>query len=396
MYETLTEGQERAIDICCDRYNKHAAYTCIAGPGGSGKSTTVRYIIDALGLNKNDVAYVAYTGKAAQVLKQKGNPNATTAHKLLYKARPMPNGTFKFMPKSILEQDYKLIVVDEISMLPKDIWDLLLTHRIPIIALGDEFQLQPVVENKNNHVLDNPHVRLTEIMRQAQESEIVRLATWIREGNSLSNYSCDNQDVQIIKKKDMVTGMYSWADQILCATNKTKDYINSTMRSINGFGTAPQENDKIICLHNYWDFFDSTNENPLTNGTVGKLKYYYTQKVYFPDYIINHPIEYMFAEIESEDGYTYSGVPIEFKKLKSNKSDIDGKIAYKMNKNKKTMDAPFDFDYGYAITVHKAQGSEYNKVLLFEEGFPYDKEEHSRWLYTGITRAVDKLVIIEK
>lgn len=257
-------------------------------------------------------------------------------------------------------------------------------------------QLPPINESKNNHVLDNPHVRLTEIMRQAQESEIVRLATWIREGNSLSDYSCDNQDVQIIKKKDMVTGMYSWADQILCATNKTKDYINSTMRSINGFGTAPQENDKIICLHNYWDFFDSTNENPLTNGTVGKLKYYYTQKIYFPDYIINHSIEYMFAEIESEDGYTYSGVPIEFKKLKDGKSDIDGKIAYKMNKNKKTMDAPFDFDYGYAITVHKAQGSEYNKVLLFEEGFPYDKEEHSRWLYTGITRAVDKLVIIEK
>ena len=65
-----------------------------------------------------------------------------------------------------------------------------------------------------------------------------------------------------------------------------------------------------------------------------------------------------------------------------------------MNKNKKVIDAPFEFDYGYAITTHKSQGSEYNKVLLFEEGFPYEKEEHARHLYTGITRAVDKLVII--
>ena len=60
------------------------------------------------------------------------------------------------------------------------------------------------------------------------------------------------------------------------------------------------------------------------------------------------------------------------------------------------MDPPFDFTYGYAITCHKAQGSEWQKLLVFEEKFPFDKEEHRRWLYTAITRASEKLVIVKK
>ena len=55
---------------------------------------------------------------------------------------------------------------------------------------------------------------------------------------------------------------------------------------------------------------------------------------------------------------------------------------------------PVDFNYGYAITGHRAQGSEWDKVLVFEEKFPFDKEEHARWLYTAATRASEKLVLV--
>ena len=132
---------------------------------------------------ETDVAYVAYTGKAATVLQTKGCPNATTAHKLLYEAKPRPNGTFYLKKRWPIP--YKVIIVDEISMLPKTMWDLLLSHHKYVIACGDPFQLPPVDQNEDNHVLDKPHIFLDEIMRQAQDSEIIRVSMWVREGKPL-------------------------------------------------------------------------------------------------------------------------------------------------------------------------------------------------------------------
>lgn len=104
---------------------------------GTGKSTLVKFIIAALNLNPDEVCYVAFTGKAANVLKQKGCTNATTAHKLLYRSRILPNGKYIHEPRKALDPFIKLIIVDEVSMLPKHIWDLLIGHRIHVIALGD-------------------------------------------------------------------------------------------------------------------------------------------------------------------------------------------------------------------------------------------------------------------
>ena len=120
---TLTNKQEQGLREAVERYKRGEKYTVISGYAGSGKSTLVKFIISALGVDpETQVAYVAFTGKAAAVLSQKGCHNATTAHKLLYKAKPMPNGSYKFIPRDILEKDYRLVVVDEISMLPKDLW----------------------------------------------------------------------------------------------------------------------------------------------------------------------------------------------------------------------------------------------------------------------------------
>ena len=99
----------------------------------------MKFIVDALGIDKSYVCYIAYTGKAAKVLKDKGCPNAMTAHRLLYTSYPKNDGTFYHKIKRPLDFPYKLIVVDEISMLPKHIWELLLSHHIPVICLGDPF-----------------------------------------------------------------------------------------------------------------------------------------------------------------------------------------------------------------------------------------------------------------
>ena len=123
--------------MAVNRYNLGMPYTVISGYAGTGKSTLVKYIVAALGFYPEEVAYVAYTGKAANVLKNKGCPNATTAHKLLYHARQTKNGNYVFTPKKVLDDDYDLIVVDEVSMLPQELWYQLLSHGVYVLAMGD-------------------------------------------------------------------------------------------------------------------------------------------------------------------------------------------------------------------------------------------------------------------
>lgn len=251
----LTDNQQKGLEVAVARYHEGQPWTCIAGYAGSGKSTLVPFIISALGIEMDKVCYVAYTGKAASVLKQKGCENAITAHKLLYSARPTSDGTYIFIPKDSLDENYKVIVVDEISMLPKTMWDLLLKHRVYILAMGDPEQLPPVSKDEDNHVLDNPHVFLTEIMRQAQESEIIRLSMHIREGKPLNTFVAKGNQVQIFKSHEVVSGMYDWADQILCATNNKRIEINNFVREQKGYGEEPCEGDRIISLKNHWDFY---------------------------------------------------------------------------------------------------------------------------------------------
>ena len=228
----LTQGQEQALKIAVQRYRDNELYTCISGPAGSGKSTLIRFIIAALNIPEEYVVYATFTGKAAQVLKQKGCHNAITLHKLLYKARQNADGTYSFYPKKELDERYDLIVIDEISMVSKTLWDLLLTHHIHVLCLGDEAQLPPVAANEDNHVLDNPHYHLTEILRQAQESEIIRVATHVREGNPLYTFKPSQQQVMFINKSNLVEGHYIWADQILCAKNETRNLLNKQVRSV--------------------------------------------------------------------------------------------------------------------------------------------------------------------
>lgn len=136
----LTKKQEEGLRLAVTRFKNREPYTCIAGYAGSGKSTLVKFIISALDLMDEEVSYIAFTGKAAQALQQKGCPSAMTAHKLLYYSKQTASGKFVFTPRSKLEnEDLRVIVVDEVSMLPKDMWELLLSHRVYVIALGDPF-----------------------------------------------------------------------------------------------------------------------------------------------------------------------------------------------------------------------------------------------------------------
>lgn len=353
-----------------------------------------------MGLTEEQVTYVAYTGKAANVLKNKGCPGATTAHKLIYHARLMPNGRYTFRPKPALDPELKVVVVDEVSMLPKDMWDLLCGYNIYILACGDPEQLPPVNDNPkidiNNHVLDHPHIFLDEIMRQAQESEIIRLSMHVREGKPLYTFPCNNEQVMIIRQPELTTPMLTWADQILCATKKTRTSLNAQMRAAKGFGPEPEIGDKVINLHNEWDLL-STHGNPLTNGVIGTIKQLENQTWDYPYWIRNQKLSVpiITATIAGdEEDETFDMISFDYTELNTGEPVLSKPEEYTITKRLE-MPTPLHFNYGYAITVWKAQGSEWGKVLLFQEPtWPRDLNERRRYMYTGITRAVDRLVVV--
>jgi exodeoxyribonuclease-5 len=372
---TLTRKQEEGLKLAVDRYKHKEPYTCIAGYAGSGKSTLVNFIIKALNIPEDQIAYVAYTGKASLVLQQKGCPGATTAHRLLYHTKELPNGTFVHTPRKHPEKPFKLIVVDEISMLEKQQWEILMKWKIPVICLGDPFQLPPIAED--NGVLQHPHIFLDEIMRQAQDSEIIRLSMDVREGKYLNYFK--GKDVRIVPKDNIADKLLVTADMVLCGKNATRFSLNNRIRRAHWgdkYVDEPMNGDKCICLKNQWAVGD------LVNGSIGTISNIRKEDTFYlkPKMLANFDTDYNDWFVDLSMDY---------------KLFVDGKPTVNQDNWKMYPKEirPMEFDYAYAVTVHKAQGSEYKKVVLFNEYLGRDKEQWQRWLYTGITRSSEKLVI---
>jgi ATP-dependent exoDNAse (exonuclease V) alpha subunit len=340
------------------------------------------------------VAYATYTGKAAEVLRKKGNPNAMTLHKLLYDSFPRPGGGFYRKPKAFLE--YTIVVVDEVSMVPKSMIDILLKHKIYVIFLGDPFQLPQIDKDQVHDLLDNPHVFLDEVMRQATESEIIQLTMKIRNGEELKYSS--GHEAMVIPKKDLVTGHMLWADQIICATNATRLSLNKQMRDLLGYSGLPQDGEKMICLRNYWEDFSEDGDAVLVNGTTGILRNPFETYIMAPRYVKmrNHQMNIICGEFISDENKVFNSVDMDKAMIETGEPCLDWRESYALGKLKNKIGdiVPRQFTYGYAITCHKSQGSEWDKVLVIEEKFPFDKTEHARWLYTAATRSAEKLVLV--
>lgn len=396
----LTEKQQLGLRIALERYLNHEKYTIISGYAGTGKSTLVKFIISALsqyGINpEEDVVFTSFTGKATQVLQKKGNKNVSTLHRLLYEFKPRSDGTFYRQAKIDLFP-YKIVVVDECSMAPKELLQQLFKHNVYIICLGDPGQLPPVNKDDDNHLLDNPHIFLDEVMRQAAESEIIQLSMKIRNGEPINNFC--GKEVQVISKAELNTGMLQWADQVLCATNSTRVALNNQMRDLLGRGDMPEDGDKIICLRNYWDYISEEGENPLVNGTIGFLRNSFESFHQLPIYLGVKPERFpvVISDFITDSNESYGHLTMDKRMILEGEPTLNWKDSFKVSSARKGMYrhlVPMNFTYGYAITGHKSQGSEWNKVLVIEERFPFDKEEHQRWLYTCVTRAAEKLVLV--
>lgn len=386
----LTRKQEEGLRIALDRYYHNEPYTVVAGYAGTGKSTLIKFIIEALDIDPEDVAYIAYTGKAAQVLRNKGCPNAMTAHRLLYHSKQRPDGTYFHIPKDDIGS-YRLIVVDEVSMLPRTMWELLLSHKKYVIACGDPGQLPPVSEEDSPSVLDNPHIFLDEIMRQAKDSEIILLSSDIRARKPISPFK--GSEVNIVRKRDAVDGMLTWADQILCGKNNTRYQLNSYFRKMKwgkDVGDAPLVGDKIICRKNNWDKINRVGD-AIVNGSIGTLDAIYTtDNPWLGKKCIINFLPDKYDDSDSDEDILFRDLLIDWKLITTNEFTVTKENFRMFPKWLR----PEQFEYGYAITCHKSQGSEYDKVLVFEEMLK--ATDHARWLYTAVTRAAKRLTLVLK
>lgn len=347
-----------------------------------GKSTIIPIIVDALNLDPKSVAYVCPTGKACKVLRNKGTPNASTLHSFLYHYYRQSDGTWKHKRRKEPPFPCSLVVLDEASMVSLEMWKELLDFGIPVIATADPFQLPPVGGTPNS-TWDYPHIFLDEIHRQAAESDIIRLCYSIRTGKDIPYKK--TKEVNVISPKEMANDMLFWADQVLCGRNATRNHYNQLMRKkLYGVeDTTPVIGEKISCKRNNWDLLDITNSEPLVNGEMGYITKITTNK---------NRLLGTKCTIDFKGDNEFKDVLADYKLLTEGVETVD-------KSNFRLFPPAFRpnlFDFGYVLSVWRAQGSQYEKVLFIaEEKMKYmTKTDYARYLYTGASRPEKSLILV--
>ena len=205
---------------------------------------------------------------------------------------------------------------------------------------------------------------LTEVHRQAQDDPIIRLSITVRQGGALERGTFG--ETRVIGRRDIDADAILRADQVLVGLNKSRRAYNARIRHLRGFrDPLPAAGETLVCLRN-----DKTKG--LLNGglfTVATARGERDGKVELD------------VRPEDERRTVRVSVPREF--FEAREEELSFALRRKAD----------EFDYGYVLTVHKAQGSQWDDVVLFDESFAF-REHRARWLYTGLTRAAKRLTVV--
>lgn len=339
----------------------------IFGYAGTGKTTMAKHIAKMCG-GQGNVMFGAYTGKASLVLRSKGCLGASTLHSTIYETEVDQDGVphWHLNKKSILKQAL-LLIIDECSMVDEKLGRDVMSFRVPILVLGDPAQLPPPngAGFFTNH---QPDSMLTEVHRQAAENPIIWMATQVR--NEIMLDPGTYGDSIVSSKADI--SLIDEYDQVICGLNKTRHLLNAQSRAYLGYNhDYPMIGERMICLKN--------------DSKLG----------------INNGGSFEVHALNDEK----NGLDKNFWRARLKDTDFDlGVVDVKVHRHFLNPEVPAakdwrwlkgsqEFDYGYAITCHKSQGSQYDGVLVFDES-RYFRENWHRWLYTAITRAADKVRIV--
>lgn len=366
-----------------------------SGKAGTGKTTVAKKLIKIFGLALSEVMCVALSGKAVTLLASKGL-YARTIHSLIYNTgyeiikddngnpilddRGEPKTKFVFKLRNELNRFWrnklKLIIVDELSMVNDNIMKDLMSFKVPIIGMGDLNQLPPVY-GISSYML-KPNFILTQVMRQEEDSPIIKIANSILDYRPLVFGDYGN-DCHITDSIPMDVSLLRDYDVILTSTNSSRDLINDYIRKnvIHLASPLPMYGDKIICRQNDWH--NQSDGMFLTNGTIGIIDMVYEEEAKKKSMSISFKPDYGMesrAMFKTNLDINYIAAPY----LERKSWGIGSRDTVK-------------FEYGYAITVHLSQGSQYNRVLYFDEPFGGGREMTKHLRYTAVTRAIDSITI---
>lgn len=386
---TLSQDQAAALrEIGAWYRNKSAPFLTLGGYAGTGKTTLIAYLRQALREHdeKASVAFCAYTGKATRVLSDKlreqkvmrRGDSVSTIHSLIYTTEETADGSPNWIRKDKLERD--LIVVDEASMVDETIWRDLLSFDVPVLAVGDHGQLPPVGSSFN--LMAEPNVRLERVFRQAEGSPIIEVAAMARTAGVIPvaefGPGVRKLDQRVPETGQMVQELLEqWKPEllVLCGYNATRVKLNTAIRGMRDFaGAEPQAGDVVVCLRN-------NRTKHLYNGMLGTVRHLEPARG-------AEGADWYEAEIELDgEDYMYSGYILR-EQFGAQTTQQDVPLAPDGERGDL-------WDFGYALTVHKAQGSQAPGVLVFEERFARSSEEEwRRWLYTAVTRAETELTVV--
>lgn len=387
---TLTSEQASAQDaVAAWLRDRSKPWFTLHGLAGTGKSTLAKHFAS---MQNGRVVYAAYTGKACEVLRRKGCIPTFTIHRLIYLPQQDRNEELERLrteltsnldpaterrlfrrieelqaPKWALSHKSPLIgasllILDECSMVDERLARDLLSFKVPILVLGDPGQLPPI--EGAGYFDAKPDFTLTEIHRQAAESPVIQLALKARRGEHLTSGSYGTSRVMSRAKlgRDEALGVA----QIICGSNKARTALNVENRALRGFeGPWPRAGERLICLRN-------NEKTAMLNGMMVDLT---TDAAPLSD-------DSPFVEFEAGETGKLKAYKLCFTKPEAMRA---------MDYRKRA--AADEFDYGWAITGHKSQGSQFESVLVYADMFKWDRDMFARWLYTAISRAEDRVII---
>jgi exodeoxyribonuclease-5 len=395
---TLSKQQRAALRAVEHWWRTGGQVFRLFGYAGTGKTTLANVIPGRLGVS--EVFYAAYTGKAAYVLRQKGCP-ASTLHSLIYLPREKERSRLEDLrrrharendaaarrdleeeieeveeelrtpgwvlnPKSVL-RTAKLLIVDEVSMVSKGMAADILSFGVKVLVLGDPAQLPPVDGTAGYFTRAKPDYLLRKIHRQAKGSPVLSFATEVRTSGRLTPSRVDGSSAYRSLTYDYVKTF----DQVIAGTNRKRWYLIDRLRELHGLrGPIPVPGDKVICLEN----------NPGLDVVNGQVFEVVRVSRIWP--------HFMNLVVVSEDGRerTIPAWTIGFDGPDGEKQLGDMWWQARMSFAAMT--------FGWAITCHKAQGSQWGSVLVVDESRVF-REDAGKWLYTAITRAVDRVAIVK-
>lgn len=346
----------------------------VFGYAGTGKTTLAKEIAEGI---DGTVLYMTFTGKAALVLRKKGCAGASTIHSAIYKPEEDPltgHTEFVLNPDSPVT-GATMVVVDEVSMVGPDIGADLLSYGVKVLVLGDPFQLPPI-SGEGFFTAQEPDVMLTDIHRQAQDNPIIRISMDIRDGKPLAPGAYG--DSLVVRRSDIdrdtMREYVLAADQLLCGKNATRHTFNRRVRELRSIAGSPEAwmptaGDKLVCLKN-------NRVKGLLNGGLWSVD---TVRIDAR----NRKFEMRVASLDDPAAIIPVDVTTPFPYFQGSEKEMDWR-------DRKQAD---EFCHGYALTVHKSQGSQWDNVLLYDESSIF-REHAAKHRYTGVTRAAEKVTVV--